>query len=116
MRTLTGMLLTCGLVLAASVAAAQRPPGGPGDGPPPPPPGGDDFVARMMAFDKDKDGSISRAELTDERLTRLFDRADADKNGVVTRQELTALAAREPAKGRGGPGGFGPPGGGPGGF
>ncbi len=80
----------------------------------------------MMAFDENKDGKLTKDEVTDARLQRLFDRADADHDGTVTRQELTALAAREPAGGRGGfggpgggggPGGFGPPpgGGGPGG-
>ena len=46
----------------------------------------------MMAFDKDKDGKLTKAEVSDERLHRLFDRADADKDGFVTKQELTALA------------------------
>jgi hypothetical protein len=80
----------------------------------------------MMAFDKDHDGSLSKSEVTDERLHRLFDRADADKNGTVTKAELTALVEREHADDRdgppgggpgfGGPPGFaGPPGGGPGG-
>lgn len=68
-----------------------------------------------MAFDKDGDGKLTRSEVTDERLRRLFDRADADKDGSVTKAELTALAAKEKASFRGGPGGFGPPGGGPGG-
>ena len=70
-----------------------------------------------MQFDANKDGKLTKAEVTDERLQRLFDRADADHDGIVTKQELTALAAREPAGGRGGfggpggPGGFGGPGG-----
>jgi EF hand len=83
----------------------------------------DNLVARLMQFDEDKDGKLTKAEVTDERLQRLFDRADANHDGVVTKQELTALAAREPARGQGGfggpggpGGGFGPPGGGPGGF
>ena len=72
--------------------------------------------ARMMAFDKDGDGKLSKSEVTDERLHRLFDRANADKDGTVTRVELTALAAKDAAS-FGRPGGFGPPGGpgGPGG-
>jgi hypothetical protein len=113
MRILMGMTLIGGLVIGSSLALAQRP-GGPGGGPR----GGnpDDFVARMMEFDKDKDGKLTRDEVTDERLTRLFDRADANKDGTVTKEELTALATREQANDRGGPGGFGPPGGGPPGF
>ncbi|HVX15807.1 MAG TPA: EF-hand domain-containing protein [Pirellulales bacterium] len=75
-------------------------------------------VAKMMAFDKDEDGKLSKAEVTDARLEALFDRADADKDGVVTKEELTALFTREAASVRagGGPGGRGgPPPGGPGG-
>ena len=99
MRTLTvtGLILTGGLLIAASLAVAQRPGGGPR------PSDADDLVARMMEFDKDQDRKLTRAEVTDERLHRLFDRADADKDGVVTREELTALAAREAANDRGGP-------------
>ena len=73
----------------------------------------------MMAFDKNNDGKLTRDEVTDERLIRLFERADADKNGTVTEDELNALAQREHADEGGGPGGFGfggpPPGGGRGG-
>jgi hypothetical protein len=123
MRTLTGMMLIGGLLYAAPSASAQRPRGGSeagvttsGDV--------DDLVSRMMAFDKNKDGKLIKSEVTDERLHRLFDRADSDKNGSVTKAELTALAEREqvddrgvpPGGGPGGPPGFGPPpGGGPGG-
>jgi hypothetical protein len=87
------------------------------------------IVNRMMAFDKNKDGKLSRDEITDPRLLRLFDRADSNKDGVVTREELVALATqlaaeqgqggkgrRGPGDGPDGPGGFGPPPGGPGGF
>ena len=82
--------------------------------------GSDDLVSRMMQFDRNKDGELTKDEVTDSRLKRLFDRADADHDGVVTKKELTALAASEPAAGGGGfgpggfgPGGFGGPGGGP---
>ena len=96
------------------------------------------IVVKMMAFDKKKDGKLTKDEMTDERLLRLFDQADANKDGVVTKEELMALAAkleaeapdaRPPAalagfggpatalvvraasarRGPGGPGGFGPP-------
>jgi hypothetical protein len=107
------MALTCLLLFAASFAVAQRPGG---QGAVAKSAQADELVARMMAFDKDKDGKLSKAELTDERLHRLFDRADTNKDGTVTKEELAALAEREPANDRGGPPGFGPPGGGPGGF
>lgn len=110
MRTLIAMTVIGALLLAATFASAQRPGGGPG--PATKSGGGDDLVDRMMVFDKDGDGKLTKAEVTDGRLSRLFDRADADKDGVVTKAELAALSAKEPAAERGG---FGPPGGGPGG-
>jgi hypothetical protein len=74
------------------------------------------IVDRMMAFDKNNDGKLSKDEITDRRLLRLFDRADADKDGVVTKEELSALATKMAEETQaGGRGGFGPPGGGPGG-
>src|SRR3954469_24791844 len=89
---------------------AQRPEGGLGGD------AVDDLLVRMMAFDQDKDGKLIKSEITDERLLRLFDRADADKDGTVTKEELIALATREAPSSRGGfPGGPGGPGGGPGG-
>jgi hypothetical protein len=76
------------------------------------------IVKRMMAFDKNKDGKLTKDEVTDVRLHRLFDQADTNKDGVVTKEELIALAAKLEAEygpdgGRGfgrfgGPGGFGP--------
>ncbi len=100
------------------------PPGGPRGGPP----GGQrgaakngaqSLVTRMLAFDKNDDQQLTAEEVTDQRLQRLFRRADADKDGTVTKSELTALgktmASEFPNAGRrGGPGGGGP-GGGPGG-
>jgi hypothetical protein len=86
------------------------------------------IVKRMMAFDKNKDGKLTKDEVTDERLHRLFDRADKNKDGVVTKEELIALAEEMEAEmgerqrrgpGGGGPGDDGPGGrgkGGPGGF
>lgn len=79
----------------------------------------DGLAARLMTFDKNKDGKLTRDEITDDRLLRLFDRADANRDGVVTKDELSSLAtqsaAEEPRGGgpRGGQGG--PRGGGPGG-
>jgi hypothetical protein len=70
------------------------------------------IVTRMMAFDKNKDGKLTKDEVTDTRLHRLFDRADKNKDGVVSREELIALAKEMDAEsggegGGGGPDGFG---------
>lgn len=73
----------------------------------------DAIVGRMMAFDKNQDGKLTKDEITDPRLQRLFDRADANHDGVVTKEELTALARKMVAEsslgrdGRRGPGGMG---------
>lgn len=63
----------------------------------------DVFVSKLMAFNKAKDGKLTKTEVTDSRLHELFNRADADKDGVVTRAELEALYQRENLQG----GGFG---------
>ena len=46
-----------------------------------------DIVEYMMSFNKSKDGKLTKEELTDRRLYRVFDRADKDKHGYVTREE-----------------------------
>jgi hypothetical protein len=88
------------LLLAASTTVAQ--PGGKGKGKTETV---DEFVDKVMAFNKAKDGKLTKTELTDPRLHALFDRADTNKDGVVTRAELEALFAREKLEG----GGFGGP-------
>jgi Ca2+-binding EF-hand superfamily protein len=58
-----------------------------------------------MQFDKNHDGKLTRDEITDQRLLPLFDRADTNKDGIVTKEELATLYAREqPPEGRGGRG------------
>lgn len=76
-------------------------------------------VNRMMSFDANQDGQLTKEEITDSRLISLFDRADANADGKLTKEELTAEFTKEAASlaqgGRGFPGG-GPEGpGGPGG-
>jgi len=73
-----------------------------------------------MTFDANGDGKLARTEVP-ERMQGLFDRADANKDGVLTSDELTKLAdaqqqtaaqgERRGEFGRGGPGGPGEPGG-----
>jgi hypothetical protein len=112
-RYLCGFLIS-GSLTASAILVAQEP----GEGRRSTAKGAaaDGIVARMMRYDKDKDGKLLKSEVTDQRLRRLFDQADADKDGTLTKEELTAFAAKEQTKSRaGGPGGFGPGGGGPGG-
>src|SRR4051794_16087383 len=109
MRLLTGSLLVIGLLSAAALVSAQQGDKKKGDKADRADKGGADaFVAKLMAFNKKKDGKLTKEELTDERLHRLFDRADANKDGVVTKEELVALYEKEFAQGGGGPGKGGP--------
>jgi hypothetical protein len=125
MRKLVKILpaVACAAALV-SLAAAQPPAGKPGKEAGKAKPkdySNSPLVTRMMAFDKNKDGQLTKDEVTDPRLHRLFDQADTNKDGVVTEEELMALAAKLDAESgpggeRGGPGGRGPGGpGGPGG-
>jgi hypothetical protein len=132
MRLISGLLFVCGLVLVASFTMAQPPDGGKGGkgakgdkGGPGGPGGGktatvEEMVARMMTFDKNMDGKLTKDEVTDSRLQSLFDRADANGDGILTKEELTAFFTKEQAalnaQGGGPGGGFGPPGGPGGGF
>ena len=108
MRTLLrfSVALACAAILL-SRAAAQPPAAKPADDPKAKDYSNDPIVVKMMAFDKKKDGKLTRDEITDERLLRLFDQADTNKDGVVTKDELMALAAKLDAEAppRGGPGG-----------
>jgi hypothetical protein len=116
MRIWCGILVASACAFAAVVAVAQPPREGNREGRG----AGEAPEARLFAFDANKDGKLTKDEVTDERLRALFDRADGNKDGSVTREELVALLAQEAQTGRGqrGPGGAGgPPGGnrGPGG-
>ena len=78
----------------------------------------DDVVERIMLFDKNKDGKITKDELP-ERMQYLIEKGDTNKDGALDKEEIKALAA-ELAKdgsfggagpgGRGGPSGRGSPG------
>lgn len=81
-----------------------RPPG-------PPPGGGEEMAARMMSFDKDGDGKLSAAELP-ERMQGMMERADKNKDGFLTKDELTAAPAPRGEGRGGGPRGEGGPRGG----
>src|SRR5262249_37921466 len=93
-----GLSLALGIALASLAQAPKGKPGGRPQGDPkegaPSGAAGDDLVARLMAFDKNGDGKLTKEEITDRRLLRLFEQADANKDGTVTKEELTALAAK----------------------
>jgi hypothetical protein len=118
-RFLSLSAMMCAMVLLCQVVDAQAREGQGGAQPPSKDYSNSPIVTRMMAFDKKHDGKLTKDEVTDERLHRLFDRADANGDGVVTKEELMALAAKmdaeEPDGGNNGPGGRGGPGGGFGG-
>ena len=54
-------------------------------------------VNRLMAYDADKDGKLSKSEVTDSRLLPLLQRCDANNDGIVTRDELMAQIGKETA-------------------
>ncbi len=64
--------------------------GGEGDGRGP---GGGNMVERMMRFDQDGDGKISREEAP-ERMRQRFDRMDSNGDGVIDEDEIKAMAER----------------------
>ena len=106
----------------ASIAAAQDgapPQGGPGQdarrggrqGQPPDPA---QAVDRLMGMDANGEGKLSRDEMPPMLVERIFERADANKDGFVERAELEivmkdpeALAGLRGGMGRGGAGGPG---------
>jgi|GEM_PF-5623482 len=67
----------------------------------------DDIVARIMSFDKNKDGKVTKDELP-ERMQCLIERGNTNKDGALDKDEIKKLAATlAPSPGAFGPGGFG---------
>ena len=98
---------------AASMTMAQPPGGGRGEEGGRGQGGGDasSMVERMMTFDKNEDGKISKEEAP-ERLQSMFARADKNEDGFLTKDEITAEVGgrqgqREPGRGEGPEGGRG---------
>jgi Spy/CpxP family protein refolding chaperone len=67
----------------------------------------DDLIERLMAFDKNGDGKITKDELP-ERMHALFEQGDTNRDGALDREEIKRLAERAPP-GPGGPGRSGGP-------
>lgn len=61
-----------------------------------------------MRFDRDSDGKVTARELP-ERMARLLEEGDANKDGTLDGTEIETLSRRQPAR-RPGPPGDGPPG------
>ena len=105
-----GVAALCGLVASTSVfqPEADRPVR-PGQGQPTDPA---QFMARLMEFDSNGDGKLSREELADSPMGRGFDRFDTNGDGFIDKTELEALAANRggrPGAGGGAPGAGGAP-------
>ena len=54
---------------------------------------GGSFAERLLAYDKNKDGKISKDE-SPEFLKQRFDQLDSNKDGSIDKKEIEALAAR----------------------
>jgi hypothetical protein len=66
----------------------------------------DQIVDRIMSFDKNKDGKITKDELP-ERLQNLIEKGDTNKDGALDKDEIKALATKLQTEGFGGFGRFG---------
>ena len=53
-----------------------------------------DLVNTLMQFDRNGDGRLDRSEVP-ERMQGLFDRADTNKDGYLTPEEIRTLARAE---------------------
>jgi hypothetical protein len=62
--------------------------------PPPAPTISDELTNTLMGFDADKDSRLTRAEVP-ERFQGLFERADGNKDGVLTPAEIRQSAAQQ---------------------
>jgi Ca2+-binding EF-hand superfamily protein len=60
----------------------------------------DDLTSMLMTFDKDKDGKLTKTEVPG-RFQGLFDRVDANKDGVLASDEIRAGASAQPPTGNG---------------
>lgn len=74
--------------------------------------GGDDMLARVLSFDKNKDGKLTKDEIP-ERMQGMLTRGDTNDDGALDKEELAKIAAS--FQGRGGQQGGGAEGRGPGG-
>jgi len=69
-------------------------------------PGGGNFVERLMGLDKNGDGKVGKDELP-ERMQRMLDRADTNKDGAIDKAEAEKMAEQFERRGAGQPRGAG---------
>lgn len=108
------------IVLTVGTSTFAQPPGPPAGGArrelPDPAQLATTAVSRLMKFDTDNDGRLTKQELSDSRLEALFLQADTNRDGILSKEEIHTWATKEAAtvasSGRGRPGANGP--GGPG--
>jgi len=62
-----------------------------------------EMVDTLFSFDVNKDGKLSKEEVP-ERMQGIFARADADNDGILTREELTKATATQERRGERGDG------------
>ena len=55
--------------------------------------GGADFASMIMANDQNGDGKVTRDELP-ERMQRIIERVDTDKDGAISQAEANAMSSR----------------------
>jgi hypothetical protein len=115
-----GFLVAGALALIAGSGSEAQPPPGKGfpggkgfKGPKGPAVTVDYIVERIMSFDKNGDGKVTADELP-ERMQHLIAMGDTNKDGVLDKEEVRALAVTLEAlggllNGGGPPGGKGPP-------
>lgn len=60
-------------------------------------PRSDELVDALMAFDRNHDGKLERSEVP-ERMQGLFDRADTEKKGVLTPNQIRKVAEEDNEK------------------
>ncbi len=69
--------------------------GGPGG------PGGGNFVERVMGFDKNGDGKVTKDEMPNQMQERILQRADTNGDGAIDKEEVKKFA-EQMGQGRGG--------------
>jgi hypothetical protein len=57
--------------------------------------GAEDPARRILSLDSNQNGTIEANEVSDTRLKSLFERADSDRNQILTRDEVNALVQKE---------------------